>query len=825
MPPSCRSDVLMQRRPTFLLVRWVNALTQQRPRTIGDLHLVFADGHTLCRLLERLRPGTHLCRFSRAVTRATAIGNIEQALNLVWSHLPQASAMPSAQQVLDGAPRELLLRFIDQLYSIFVVRPARAKLGVATRWLDELLAPYMLRLSDGASKPPHLGLGAELRSCTALAILLRTCLPSKRCADLDGEVYWQPITELERQRSVRTVLVIMERERLAPCSADEFVKASRAAGMAAAERCGLSCGGSEPSPSCHTAAEAWAAAAAGGAGAAAEAPVDGGGGGGVSGGPAGGSALEAELLLVMLSAAYQRYSHARVPAPLASEGTLLRFRDSHRHRAIPSENAYYVPPPHLPPGHEGIHEAVARVSLRAASGAPLAVDIGDYGCSGGGAAVSTPRGGPGGTKPSGTYLRSGGAGARVATPPRVHSVWDARGGAAQDAAAEAMAIREGLAPASPRRPSHILPTQAPAGEDDLAAVGSFPTEAAELLAEADDFLGNDWLGSVEQPLLRAAFDTARTAPTVCYSRPAYAAPTSLPPPAPPSLPPSLPPSPWTRPVDRDRSRRRSGDAWEEHTAATAHPSLLPPHRNAHDVRHRGGHDPGSAAGRKTAPTGSSAAVNSRDAATRTTGTGAGAGASAGVRGGATEAEDDGLPAPLPQLGLGPARQPKPSKAREVSVVVRRPPPPQQQPPQQPPRAPMSQDVSTSVHPHAKLPPSPPRSAHQSPQRATQPPSQQSHLIRTPQQSPQRSMHPSSQQSQQHRLPQQPYHASSVPAEPPSAQTSDPFASLRQGAFRHGIFDDSSASGAFASTPATHSRNGGLVGTTPAHRPATGSLLS
>ena len=44
-----------------------------RPRTPSDLHLVFADGHTLCRMFERLCPGTRLCRFHRAVTRATAL--------------------------------------------------------------------------------------------------------------------------------------------------------------------------------------------------------------------------------------------------------------------------------------------------------------------------------------------------------------------------------------------------------------------------------------------------------------------------------------------------------------------------------------------------------------------------------------------------------------------------------------------------------------------------------------------------------------------------------------------------------------------------------
>ena len=243
---ACRSDLPLsaQRRPIFLLVKWVNALIQQRPRTPEDLHLTFADGHTLCLLLQRLRPGTRLCKFSRAVTRATAMGNIEQALALVWNHLPTPSAMPSAAQILDGAPREINLRFVDQLYSIFVVRPARARLTAACKWLDELLAPYQLRLSDDAARPPHVSLGRELRTCVALAIALHSCLPASRCPELMDSVYWQPASETERHRSVRVVLAVLERERLAPCTADELLAAVRAPTPAATSYPGPFCGGS-----------------------------------------------------------------------------------------------------------------------------------------------------------------------------------------------------------------------------------------------------------------------------------------------------------------------------------------------------------------------------------------------------------------------------------------------------------------------------------------------------------------------------------------------------------------------------------------------------
>ena len=95
-------------RPLRILLRWLNTLVQPA-RTVSDAHLAFANGLTLCLLLERLRPGARLIRFHRACTRGTALPNIESALALVWSHGPQHRAMPSAEQILDGAPRTLLL--------------------------------------------------------------------------------------------------------------------------------------------------------------------------------------------------------------------------------------------------------------------------------------------------------------------------------------------------------------------------------------------------------------------------------------------------------------------------------------------------------------------------------------------------------------------------------------------------------------------------------------------------------------------------------------------------------------------------------------------
>ncbi|KAL1510297.1 hypothetical protein AB1Y20_006617 [Prymnesium parvum] len=205
-----------RRRPAWALLHWVNTLVR-RQRQAHDLHLVFTDGLTLCTVLERLHPAAELVRFRRAATRGPALSNIEQALALVWRFSPQASAMPSADQVLDGSPRDLLLRFISELYTLFVVRPARARMRVALPWLQQFLTPYGLEVSQATYAPPHKGLGADFRSGTALACALHALLPPARTAGLDGAIYGCPSNESERAKTIRAVFAILEAERLAPC--------------------------------------------------------------------------------------------------------------------------------------------------------------------------------------------------------------------------------------------------------------------------------------------------------------------------------------------------------------------------------------------------------------------------------------------------------------------------------------------------------------------------------------------------------------------------------------------------------------------------------
>ena len=217
-------------RPKALLLRWVNTLVSP-PRNASDLHLVFSDGATLCAVLERLRPtAVGLAPFRRAVTRATALRNLEQALAFVWQHSPHSPAMPTAAQLLDGAPRELLLRFVSELYSIFVVRPARARLPLLLPWLQATLQRYGRRLSQGALQPPHATPGVELRGGGALACVLHAHLPAGRTAELHGGASEASVAEEEETYvSLGGVFALLQRERLAPCNAAEFAAAAEAA--------------------------------------------------------------------------------------------------------------------------------------------------------------------------------------------------------------------------------------------------------------------------------------------------------------------------------------------------------------------------------------------------------------------------------------------------------------------------------------------------------------------------------------------------------------------------------------------------------------------
>lgn len=213
-----------QGRPPCLLANWINALLPMKlPYTVKDLHLAFADGHTLSLLLERLGCGPR--KSKQAEPRvATVHRTLEHALNLVWMLNPNPSAMPTASQLFDASRhRTEALRFIDMLYVIFVVRPARRRLPAAARWLNGLLAPYQLQLPDSVTRPPHSAIGAELRSCVALAIMLNSCVPARR-SELAGAVYWKPMNDAERQRSVHAVVSVLNRERLAPCTAAELLE-------------------------------------------------------------------------------------------------------------------------------------------------------------------------------------------------------------------------------------------------------------------------------------------------------------------------------------------------------------------------------------------------------------------------------------------------------------------------------------------------------------------------------------------------------------------------------------------------------------------------
>lgn len=320
------------RRPTSLLVKWINALLapDQSPRSSGNLHYAFADGRTLWLVLSRVG-ATHgvsnavlrACDSGHRIGRSALMSNLEQAITFIWNRFrPTPSAMVTASQLIEGSPRVNVMRFIDELYSIFVVRPAQAQLVAAARWLNRLLEPYGLRLSESASRPPHDTLGTELRSGVALAIMLHQCLPARQCAEVEGAIFWRPMSEVDRQQLMSAVLAVLDREGLAPCNVGEFMNASPASQMLSPGRVSRSMptGSASPRPQRDSGVKLKSPAGAIGSPAKFAIPPT----VGVSG-----SAFEDELLAIVLSAAYRRFGAAAHRLREASPGLLI-FKEAWR---------------------------------------------------------------------------------------------------------------------------------------------------------------------------------------------------------------------------------------------------------------------------------------------------------------------------------------------------------------------------------------------------------------------------------------------------------------------------------------------------------------
>ena len=134
-------------------VRWLNALgSQAQPVQTGQLAPLFRDGAALCQLVQRLEPEAVL-RYHRTVRSSkVAIGNIEQALNVVRMKLGKTS-VPTAEALYfgDESTAEALLA---HLWEAFAVRPLRAKRAALFRWAAAATRPHGVQLSRAATRAP-----------------------------------------------------------------------------------------------------------------------------------------------------------------------------------------------------------------------------------------------------------------------------------------------------------------------------------------------------------------------------------------------------------------------------------------------------------------------------------------------------------------------------------------------------------------------------------------------------------------------------------------------------------------------------------------------
>lgn len=165
------------RQPASLLAIWMNSLgLPSRAFDEAELHRAFRDGQTLVEILKRLSPEgeAELSAgvLKRCPTAATAVANIERGLRFVWRANPRASSMPTALELHATSPRETVLRFVDELFCVYALRPARRQHGEVLGWADAVLARYGRGLSRSSLGPPFSTLSIDLRSGTSLACLL-----------------------------------------------------------------------------------------------------------------------------------------------------------------------------------------------------------------------------------------------------------------------------------------------------------------------------------------------------------------------------------------------------------------------------------------------------------------------------------------------------------------------------------------------------------------------------------------------------------------------------------------------------------------------------
>jgi hypothetical protein len=206
------------RQPTAVLVRWLNGLgirsqagNAQFLTTKATMHVAFQDGQTLLALLKRIAPEAEaelsIDVHKRCLSEAATLHNLERGLNFVWRSNPSARNMPTAPKLYAGhTGREAVLRFVDELFAVYVERPARRHAAAVLSWADRSLRAYGRGLSGPSLAPPFRTLAADCETGVSLGCLLHHAaqLGSGEPPDLNS-FYWEPCAHAELEANLEQV--------------------------------------------------------------------------------------------------------------------------------------------------------------------------------------------------------------------------------------------------------------------------------------------------------------------------------------------------------------------------------------------------------------------------------------------------------------------------------------------------------------------------------------------------------------------------------------------------------------------------------------------
>lgn len=151
--------------------RWLNSTgVWALDVSVRSIHEQLKDGLLLCRLMQKLVPGTTYERLHRKPrTRATKIANIEQALGVIWrSKRVNHSAIATACEIYEARPKDAVNRTISEVFQVYVMKDVRIRAKETLRWFERFVGP----LTEIYSKHNFAGLWDAFADGTKLARVL-----------------------------------------------------------------------------------------------------------------------------------------------------------------------------------------------------------------------------------------------------------------------------------------------------------------------------------------------------------------------------------------------------------------------------------------------------------------------------------------------------------------------------------------------------------------------------------------------------------------------------------------------------------------------------